>query len=76
MAEALAELKAVPDRVFALMVKSGNVKYGNEQVGYRVAVHGVMECDRTAADVMRKFEQRDRRQGPDGRSEGGLALER
>ena len=36
VAEALAELKAVPDRVFALMVKSGNVKYGNEQVGYRV----------------------------------------
>ena len=36
VAEMLAELKAVPDRVFALMVKSGNVKYGNEQVGYRV----------------------------------------
>ena len=42
----------------------------------RLAVHGVMECDRTAVDMPETEERYELRQGPDGRSEGGEAPER
>ena len=45
-------------------------------VNLAVAVHGVIECDRTVAGATGREERRERRQGPDGRSEGGEVPER
>ena len=41
-----------------------------------VSVHGVTESDRRATGVVEKQGWRERRQGPDGRSEGGERLPR
>ena len=50
--------------------------FQRQGVRLSVGVHGVKECERTAAVVTEVEELQECRQGPDGRSEGGAAPDR
>ena len=71
--------QGLPEEAFLLLSRMTplvNVDLVIQDQTKKVAVHGVIECDRTVAGATGREERRERRQGPDGRSEGGEVPER